>query len=75
MIVDGYEQLSWLEPPDASLVALSLRVRRTRSSTSHAPTGLPTLFHTQPNLQLAQQLVSTLTAQQFLADLGRRRRR
>ena len=29
--------------------------------TSHTPTGLPTLFRTEPNFALAAHLVSTLT--------------
>ena len=63
VIVDGYEQLSWL-----SRRMLRVRCRFASAGlliTSHAPTCLPPLFHTQPSLQLAEQLVSTLTAQHF----------
>jgi hypothetical protein len=63
VIVDGYEQLSWL-----GRWMLRIRCRLAAAGlvvTSHAPTGLPTLFQTQPNLQLAEQLVSTLTAQRI----------
>jgi hypothetical protein len=63
VIVDGFEQLSWL-----SRQRLRFRIRRAAAGlvvTSHAPTGLPTLFQTQPDLSLARQLVSTLTEENF----------
>lgn len=59
VIVDGYEQLSWL-----SRWLLHFQIRRAAAGllvTSHTPTGLPTLFQTRPNLALAVRLVSTLT--------------
>jgi hypothetical protein len=61
VIVDGFEQLSWLRRQ-----LLHWRVRRVAAGlvvTSHASTSLPTLYRTAPNLALAEQLVSTLTAE------------
>ena len=61
IVIDGYEQLSWL-----SRMLLRWRTRRAATGllvTSHAPTGLPTLYHMRPSRQLALDLVSTLTAQ------------
>jgi len=60
IIIDGYEQLSW-----PSRLLIRSRCRRVSAGlvvTSHAPTGLPLLYDTQPSLQIAEQLVSTLTA-------------
>ncbi len=60
LVVDGYEQLSWL-----TRILFTWRCRRVAAGllvTSHTPTGLPLLYRTQPNLQLVEQLVSTLTA-------------
>ena len=61
VIIDGYEQLSW-----PSRLSLHWRCRRASAGlvvTTHTSTGLPLLYHTLPSLQLAEQLVSTLTAQ------------
>jgi hypothetical protein len=63
VIVDGFEQLSWL-----SRRLLRWHCRRAAAGllvTAHAPTGLPNLFRTEPGLPLAEQLVSTLTARNF----------
>ncbi len=60
LIVDGYEQLSWL-----SRILLTWRCRRGAAGllvTSHTPIGHPLLYRTRANLQLVEQLVSTLTA-------------
>lgn len=60
VIVDGYEQLSWW-----SRSWLKRATRRRRAGllvTSHADAGLPTLFTTQPDEQLAQQIVAELLA-------------
>jgi hypothetical protein len=61
VVIDGYEQLSWL-----GRMLLEWRCRRARAGllvTSHAATGLPTLIHLRPDLALAEQLVSRLTRQ------------
>lgn len=61
VIIDGYEQLSWL-----SRQLLHWRIRRAAAGllvTSHAPPALPVLYRTQPSLALAEQLVFTLTEQ------------
>jgi len=61
VIIDGYEQLSWL-----SRRLLRWRCRRASAGllvTSHEATGLPLLFRMRPSLELAEQLVSMLTAQ------------
>jgi energy-coupling factor transporter ATP-binding protein EcfA2 len=60
IIVDGYEQLDW-----PSRLLLRWRCRRGSAGlvvASHAATGLPLLYRTRPTLQIAEQLVSTLTA-------------
>lgn len=60
LVIDGFEQLSWL-----NRVLLKWRCGRASAGllvTSHASTGLPLLFRTQPNLPLAERLVSSLTA-------------
>jgi hypothetical protein len=59
-IVDGYEQLGWLER-----VRLSLRCRRAACGllvTSHRPTWIPMLVRLAPTEQLVQQLVGELTS-------------
>jgi hypothetical protein len=61
LIVDGYEQLSLL-----NRWALRVRCRWAAAGllvTSHAPAGLPLVYRTQVSRALAEQLVSTLTAQ------------
>ncbi|MEX0642300.1 MAG: hypothetical protein WD468_06340 [Pirellulales bacterium] len=58
LIIDGYEQLGWLQR-----MWLKLRCRRDSFGllvTSHSPTGLPTLITLAPDLSLVQQLVATL---------------
>jgi hypothetical protein len=61
VIVDGFEQLSWL-----SRVSLKWLCRQRSAGllvTSHAASGLPLLVELQPDLRLAQRIVSTLVAQ------------
>lgn len=61
VIIDGYEQLSWLER-----MRLTRRCRRASVGllvTSHAPAGLPTLITLAPDGKLVQQLVDELAAQ------------
>jgi len=60
VIIDGWEQLTWLS-------RRIVRRRCCRASagllvTSHAATGLPLLFRTQPTRELVDELVSALTA-------------
>jgi hypothetical protein len=61
LIIDGYEQLSWLER-----FRLFLRCR-TRGAgllvTSHKPTCLPTLIRLSPDRQLVERLVADLCAE------------
>ena len=60
LIIDGCEQLSWF----ARWVVLA-RCRRASAGlvvTSHRSLGLPSLYQTHSNLQLAEELVSILTA-------------
>jgi energy-coupling factor transporter ATP-binding protein EcfA2 len=60
VIIDGWEQLSWL-----SRLIVRWRCRRASAGllvTSHVATGLPILFRTRPSRALVEQLVSTLTA-------------
>lgn len=59
LIIDGYEQLTWLNRR-----RLQWRCRRASAGlvvTSHLPTGLPTLYCTSPSREMAEQLVSALT--------------
>jgi hypothetical protein len=59
LVIDGYEQLGWLQK-----VWLKYRCRRAGAGllvTSHAPTGLPTLITLAPDGQLIEQLVATLS--------------
>lgn len=59
LIIDGYEQLSWF-----ARRVLLWRCRRASAGlvvTAHRSLGLPPFYQTQPNLRLAEQLVSTLT--------------
>jgi hypothetical protein len=60
LIIDGYEQLSWF-----ARLRLKWRCRIAGAGllvTSHASTGLPTIYRTQVDLALVAALVSTLTA-------------
>jgi hypothetical protein len=62
LIVDGYEQLSWL-------ARRRLAVRRRRLGfgllvTAHADAGLPTVFATSVSLELAQSIVAELLGRQ-----------
>jgi energy-coupling factor transporter ATP-binding protein EcfA2 len=60
LIVDGYEQLGFIERLRLSwqcgLAEVGLLI------TSHAPTRIPTLIELNPSLQLIEQLVAELTA-------------
>ena len=61
LIIDGYEQLSWL-----SRQCCALRCRRASAGCSSRRTARPACrcsFARSPTLELAEQLVSTLTAQ------------
>jgi len=61
LVIDGYEQLSWL-----GRAFVKWRCRNAAAGllvTSHTPTGLPTLYRTCVDAALAQSLVSTLTAE------------
>jgi hypothetical protein len=58
VIVDGYEQLSWL-----ARLRLKRQCRQRGSGllvTSHAPTGLPRLYTTRPGLETALRVVGRL---------------
>lgn len=60
VIVDGYERLAFVRR-----LALRIRCRLAAAGllvTSHAPTGLPPLYRMQATRELAERLVSTLTA-------------
>jgi hypothetical protein len=60
LIVDGWEQLSRL-----NRFIVRWQCRRASAGllvTSHASTGLPLVFRTQPSRELVDHLVSTLTA-------------
>ncbi|MGE3240929.1 MAG: hypothetical protein AB7G28_22985 [Pirellulales bacterium] len=60
VIVDGYEQLSHV-----NRIALRLRCRLSAAAllvTSHASAGWPLIYRTHPTRELAEQLVSSLTA-------------
>jgi hypothetical protein len=57
-IIDGFEQLSWW-----SRWKVKVACRRHGAGlliTAHTDLGLPTVFRTQPSLELARQLVSRL---------------
>lgn len=61
LVIDGYEQLSWL-----SRANLIWRCRRASAGlvvTSHARTGVPTLYRTHVDVELARSLVSILTTE------------
>lgn len=60
VVIDGYEQLSWW-----SKQRLKRVVQRQEAGlliTAHAPMGLPSLWTTQPSLQLAQAIVERLVS-------------
>jgi hypothetical protein len=79
VIVDGYEQLSWL-----ARRSLQWRCRRSNSGllvTTHRPAGLTTIFRTEVTPDLAERVVRRLAPQLDglggridLAELVRRRR-
>lgn len=61
VMIDGYEQLSWL-----GRTLVKWRCHNAAAGlvvTSHASTGLPKLHHTRVDAALARSLVSTLTAE------------
>ena len=58
LMVDGYEQLSWW-----SRWRVTWACRRSGAgllATAHADVGLPTIFQTQPTLELARQIARRL---------------
>jgi hypothetical protein len=58
LVIDGFEQLSWW-----SRWRVKAACRRKGAGlivTTHADLGLPTIFATQPSLELARQIVSRL---------------
>jgi len=58
VVIDGYEQLSWWNRRKVEAL-----VRRAGSGllvTTHQTRGLPTLFQSEPSLQLAQSIVRQL---------------
>lgn len=79
VIVDGYEQLSWL-----ARWRLRRRCRRAQSGllvTAHRSVGLTTIFRTTVTPELAQRVVSKFAGERFgpgqgfdLGELVRRRR-
>jgi uncharacterized MnhB-related membrane protein len=63
VMIDGYEQLSWL-----SRALVKWRCHNAAAGllvTSHEPTRPQTLYRTRVDAELAQSLVSTLTAERF----------
>ena len=61
IVVDGFEQLSWL-----ARLQLKRRCRRARAGllvTTHIPTGLPTLIQLSPSRRLVEELVADLCVQ------------
>lgn len=58
VVIDGYEQLSWLGR--AFVKWRCLRAAAGLLVTSHSATGLPTLYRTHVDAERAQSLVSTL---------------
>jgi hypothetical protein len=61
IVVDGYEQLGWLER--MMLLVECGRFGHGLLVTSHAPTALPTLLYTEPSERLIYKLVEQLSAQ------------
>jgi energy-coupling factor transporter ATP-binding protein EcfA2 len=60
LIIDGYEQLSWW--PKRRVKSLCHRHRCGLLVTAHTDVGLPTLYLTQPSLQLAEAVVARLVS-------------
>ncbi|MEX0939013.1 MAG: hypothetical protein WDZ59_14210 [Pirellulales bacterium] len=63
LVVDGYEQLAM-----PARWALQRRCRRARAGllvSTHRPTGLPTLLHTAPDLDVLTAIVNQLTGGDF----------
>jgi energy-coupling factor transporter ATP-binding protein EcfA2 len=60
VIIDGYEQLGWLER--ARLKHRCRRVNHELLVTTHSPTSIPTLIRLAPEERLVRQLVADLTA-------------
>jgi hypothetical protein len=58
LVIDGFEQLSWWQR--RKVKAACRRAGAGLVVTAHADVGLPTLFQTQPTLELAQSLVRRL---------------
>jgi hypothetical protein len=58
LVLDGYEQLSWW-----SRWRVKSHVRRAGAGllvTAHTDVGLPTIFRTEPSLDLARRIIATL---------------
>jgi energy-coupling factor transporter ATP-binding protein EcfA2 len=58
LVIDGFEQLSWWSR--RKVQAACRRAGAGLLISAHTDLGLPTIFQTQPNLELARQLVSRL---------------
>lgn len=58
LVIDGFEQLSWWAR--WKVKAACRRQGAGLLATAHADLGLPTIFATQPSLELARRLVSRL---------------
>lgn len=58
LILDGFEQLSWLNR--RKIKSLARSHRSGLLVTAHSDVGLPTLFETRPTLELAQAVVGRL---------------
>lgn len=58
LVIDGYEQLSWWSR--WRIKSLCRRRGAGLLVTAHADVGLPTIFRTQPSLDLARQVVRRL---------------
>lgn len=61
VIVDGYEQLGWW--PRWRLKSLCRRIGCGLLVTAHGAVDIPTLYHVQPSLQIAEQVVARLLAE------------
>ncbi len=61
VIVDGYEQLAWLER--LRLMNRCCRARAGLLVTSHSPVRIPTLIRLSPDHLLVEQLVADLSAE------------
>jgi energy-coupling factor transporter ATP-binding protein EcfA2 len=60
IIIDGYEQLAWLER--LQLLRVSRRNGAGLLVTSHTPVHIPTLIRLAPDLRLVERLVAALCA-------------